>query len=138
MFLGSLEALPQSLAAFCVSCFSLSKEGLCGFMGSFEATSFSIATSFSLALVTVLFSFSFATLSFFTEGSAFFCGLEFLISFFLSLSLFVAGLFLFVAGLFLFVAGFLFCFSSLLIGAFFCVFLLPSWPLKFLLGFFPL
>ena len=100
-------------------------------MGSFEATSFSIATSFSLALVTVLFSFSFATLSFFTEGSAFFCGLEFLISFFLSLSLFVAGLFLFVA-------GFLFCFSSLLIGAFFCVFLLPSWPLKFLLGFLPL
>ena len=131
MFLGSLEALPQSLAVFCISCFSFSEERLCCFIGSFGATSFSITTSFSLALVKVLFGFSFTTLSFFTEGSAFFLGLESLISFFLSLSLFVAGLCLFVA-------GFLFCFSSLLIGAFFCVFLLPSWPLKFLLGFLPL
>ncbi|GIT61830.1 MAG: hypothetical protein Ct9H300mP20_16570 [Gammaproteobacteria bacterium] len=129
MFLGSLEALPQSLAVFCTSCFSFSEERLCCFIGSFGATSFSIATSFSLALVTVLFGFSFTTLSFFTEGSAFFLGLEFLISFFS---------YPYSYCLSLFVAGFLFCFSSLLIGVFFCVFLLLSWPLKFLLGLLPL
>ena len=129
MFLGSLEALHQSLAVFCASCFSFSEEGLSCFTGSFLATFFSIATSFSLVLVIVLSSFSFTTLSFFTEGSAFFGGWGFLISFFLSLSLFVVG--------------FLVCFLSLLIGAFFWGaffwgFLLLSWPLIFLLGFLPL
>ena len=40
MFLGSLEALPQSLAVFWGSCFSFSEVGVCFFTGSFGVLSF--------------------------------------------------------------------------------------------------